>query len=74
MPSERRVTRNNSMAPYYVTMRDAERQMLRDAITFCNGNQAEAARMLGVSLGVIINRAKLLGGVYEDDPKNEPPK
>lgn len=55
-------------------LRDAERQILRDTIAYCDGNQAEAARVLGVKPTLITTRGQLLGGIFEGDPRHEPMK
>ena len=72
-----RGTRNRSTstdpnAPYYVLLRDAERKILRDALEYHDGNESAAAAMLGISHTLVGKRARLLGGVYPDDPRREP--
>jgi hypothetical protein len=64
--------RTNQLAPYFVQVREFERRLMRDAIAAA-GSVALAATTLGVTTHYIRARSRLLGGVFPDEPKNEPP-
>lgn len=64
--------RNNPMAPYFVQMREFERQLILGAIE-AGGNITAAADLLGVQRQYMKVRGKFLGGVFNDEPKHEPP-
>jgi len=70
--ARRRSTSTDPNAPFYVLLRDAERKILREAIDYHNGNESAAAETLGVSHTLVGKRARLLGGVYKNDPRREP--
>jgi len=63
----------NPMAPYFVQMREFERRLIRDAYEITGQNMALTADVLGVHIHYVKARAKLLGGVFNDEPKHEPP-
>jgi hypothetical protein len=65
-------TRGDPNSFFAVSMRTYERQLIKDALVFCQGNITEAAKVLGVSREFIRNRAHDLGGIYDDDPPREP--
>jgi hypothetical protein len=65
--------KNGPMAPYFVQLRDYERELLKSALEAADGELAQAASMLGVTSGYIKARARLLGGVRPNEPKHEPP-
>jgi hypothetical protein len=73
------------MAPYFVQMRELERRLLRSALTQAQESVGSVttkpgdlihvvAAMLGVKPGYIKVRAKVLGGVLDDQPLEPPPK
>jgi hypothetical protein len=69
------------MAPYFVQMRELERQLLRSAleqaIEIVGPNVKEqlhfAARILGIQFAYFRVRSRYLGGVLEGEPRCEPP-
>jgi len=75
--------RINPMASYFVQMRELERQLIlgtlaaaKDALaaTAAFTDQLHmAARVLGVHATYLRVRARVLGGVFDGDPKREPP-
>jgi hypothetical protein len=65
--------KTNPMAPYFVQMREFERRLIREAHETTGGDIALTAEVLGVRVHYVKARAKLLGGVFGDAPKNEPP-
>lgn len=67
-----RGTKTNPNALYFVTLRDAERKLLKEALDYHDWNAAAAATMLGVSRTQILFRSRVLGGVFDNDPRHEP--
>jgi len=63
----------NPMAPYFVQMREFERRLIREAYEAAGQDLNATAEVLGVHTHYIKARAKLLGGVFNNDPKHEPP-
>lgn len=53
-------------------LRDAERKILRDVLSYHDYNASAAAETLGVSHTLISKRVLILGGVMPDDPRREP--
>jgi hypothetical protein len=66
-------SRLNIMAPYFVQQREFERRLLRDAYAAAEGDLDTCAAILGVYPHYIKARAKLLGAVFGQEPKHEPP-
>jgi hypothetical protein len=64
--------RSNQLAPYFVQVREFERRLMRDALEAA-GTIELAATTLGVTTHYVRARSRLLGGVFPDEPKNEPP-
>jgi len=65
--------RNSRMAPYFVQMRELERNLIRSALDAAGGTVAGAAAILGVHYQYLKVRGTLLGGVFGNEPKHEPP-
>jgi len=63
----------NPMAQYFVQLREFERRLLREAFEVAGGDIERTADVLGVHKHYVKARAKLLGGVFESEPKHEPP-
>ncbi|SRR5258706_3983889 len=59
---------------FYVALREAERRVLRDALIEFDGDMEQAAAALELSWTEFRSRARTLGGVFPDQPRNEPPK
>jgi len=66
------ITRGDPNSFYATSVRKFERMMIRDALLFTNGSVSEAAKILGVSTQLIRNKAKELGGIWDNDPAIEP--
>lgn len=60
-------------APFWVSMRAAERRIYSEALAVTGGSVKEAASALGVSHQAFLRRARFLGGVLPGEPKREPP-
>ena len=71
MPKGRKAS--SSSAPYYVSLRESERRMILGALDAAGDSWAAAARILGVSPKYLRLRALHLGGVFDDQPRREPP-
>jgi hypothetical protein len=75
--------RVNMMASYFVQMRELERRLITSALDVARRSLdigvsfdkqlAVAAGLLGVHSSYLRVRARVLGGVFEGDPKHEPP-
>lgn len=65
--------RSNQLAPYFVQVREFERRLMIGAIEIAGGDVGIAAMTLGVPIHYLRARSRLLGGVFEGEPKNEPP-
>lgn len=71
------------MAPYFVQMREAERRLIQSTldvarqtldVTAGHSDHLEmAAGLLGVHITYLRVRGRVLGGVFEGEPKLEPP-
>jgi len=72
MPAKTR-SRTNPMAPYFVQLREFERRLIRDAFDAAGHDLGICAAVLGVHVDYVQARAKLLGGVFGEEPKHEPP-
>ena len=59
-------------APYFMALRNYERKLLKETLEQF-GHQQHAAAALGISYSYLRLRALHLGGVYPDQPINEPP-
>lgn len=71
--------RLNPQAPYFVQMRELERRLILSALEATElppgGPQIRlAAGFLGVHSTYIRVRSRVLGGVFEGEPRCEPPK
>jgi hypothetical protein len=69
----KRNTRLHIMAPYFVQQREFERRLIRDAYAAAGEDLETCAAILGVYPHYIKARAKLLGAVFGQEPKHEPP-
>lgn len=67
-----RAKRYDYNASYFVRLREFERQMLHDALVFCDGNVLAASEILEIARPTFYKRATILGGVFEGVPKREP--
>ncbi len=63
---------HSPMAPFYVMRREAERDIVRAAIT-ASRSHSEAAELLGVSSSFLGRLARSIGG-FMKHPVYEPPK
>lgn len=70
---QKRNSRLNIMAPYFVQQREFERRLIREAYAAADGDLDTCAAILGVYPHYIKARAKLLGAVFGAEPKHEPP-
>ncbi len=59
-PSQR-LKATSSLKELRIDMRDYERQRILDALASCAGNQTAAAKLLGVSRRMLVNRLNLYG-------------
>lgn len=74
--------RINPLAPYFVQMRELERRLLNGALVQVTEFGYEglddrvnaASGLLGVEPAYFRVRARVLGGVLDNEPKCEPPK
>jgi hypothetical protein len=73
MANDRQRSSSNPMAPYFVQTREFERRLIREAYETSGNDLGLTAAMLGVHKHYVKARAKLLGGVFGDEPKHEPP-
>jgi len=64
---------SNKLAPYFIQVREFERRLMIGAIEIAGGDVGIAAMTLGVPIHYLRARSRLLGGVFENEPKNEPP-
>jgi len=64
---------SNPMAPYFVQLREFERRLIREAFEVAGGDLMLTANVLGVHKNYVKARAKMLGGVFNNEPKHEPP-
>ena len=72
-PRQRHRSSSNPMAQYFVQLREFERRLLREAFEAMGGDLTMTAEALGVHKHYVRARARLLGGVFNGEPKHEPP-
>lgn len=63
---------DDPMAPFFVSIRAAERRIYIEALTASAGDRAMASSMLGISTKRFTQRSRTLGGVFAGEPVNEP--
>jgi hypothetical protein len=65
-------TKGNPNASFFVQLRNFERQLMREALLYCDDDEAAAAKLLGIEPYYFRSRGRKIGGVFENDPPKEP--
>ena len=62
------------LGPFWAAMRSAERGIYVETLLAADDDVSYAAELLQVSRKWFTQRSKYLGGVFKEDPVNEPPR
>ena len=62
------------LGPFWSAMRSTERRIYKEALEAAGGDTRVAAGLLQISTKWLTQRSRYIGGVFKDDPVNEPPR